>query len=435
MDHHDETATPDAAFRRLVESSPDGLSVHDGERILYANRAGAAILGEKSPDAIVGRRIDEFLHVDSRPGYADRLAAIVADDPSVATVVTRVVRRDGRVRTVEGRSVPTTWDGRRAILTVIRDLTGQSSAEESARVAEMRLAEIVDSLVDGVVVQDRRGYVRSMNPAAERLLGVDADEAVGTDLPALLLERGSVRRTDGKMITPAELPHRRAQQTGQPVKFTLEITRPDASVVIIRGTTTLVGVDHTRLVISSFADVTADREAEARLRYQARHDSLTGLPNRQHIVEELAAAVRDPARDCDLGVLYLDLDALKSVNDSLGHSVGDDLLTRVSARLASVIPTGGVLGRVGGDEFVAVLRGSADDVEDVARALHGALRGTIGLEGRAVHITASIGAVVVPVDDHRSIDEVLRDADYAMYEAKGSGGDRTAWHRRPGRTG
>ncbi|MEH3155862.1 MAG: PAS domain-containing protein [Gordonia paraffinivorans] len=268
MDHDEpETATPDAAFRRLVQSSPDGLTVHDGEWILFANPAGAAILGEDSPDDIVGHRIDEYLHVDSRPGYEERLAAIVADDPSVATVVTRVVRRDGRVRTVEGRSVPTTWDGRPAILTVIRDLTGQSSAEESARVAERRLAEIVDSLVDGVVVQDRRGYVRSMNPAAASILGVDAGEAVGTDLPADLLERGLVHRTDGRMITPAQLPHRRAQQSGEPASFALEITRSDGSVVVIRGTTTLVGVDHTQLVISSFADVTADHEAEARLRY------------------------------------------------------------------------------------------------------------------------------------------------------------------------
>ncbi len=432
MDHDDETA-PDDAFRRLVESSPDGLSVHDGECLLYANPAGAAILGESSPDAIVGHRIDEYLHVDERAALADRLAAIVADDPSVTTVVTRVTRRDGRVRTVEARSVPTTWKGRPAILSVIRDLTGQSTADEAARVAERRLAEIVDSLVDGVIVQDRRGYVRSMNPAAARIMGVDVDDVVGTDLAADLLERGNVCRTDGKMITPAQLPHRRAQRAGEPVSFTLEITRPDGSVVTIQGTTTLVGVDHTRLVISSFTDVTADREAADQLRYQARHDSLTGLPNRQHVVDELTAAVRDPARDCDLGVLYLDLDALKAVNDSLGHSVGDDLLTHVSTRLASVIPTGGLLGRVGGDEFVAVLRGTPDDVDDVARALHGALRGTIGLEGRAVRITASIGAVAVPVGDHRTIDEVLRDADYAMYEAKGSGGDRTAWHRRPTR--
>ena len=432
MDHRTET-TPDDAFRRLVESSPDGLSVHDGERILYANTAGAAILGESSPDAVVDHLIADYLHVDVLPGYRERLTAIRANDPSVATIVSRVVRKDGRIRTVEARSVPTTWDGRPAILTVIRDLTGQSSAEESARVAERRLAEIVDSLVDGVVVQDRRGYVRSMNPAATRILDVDADDAVGTDLPAELLERGLVHRTDGRMIAPAQLPHRRAQQTGQPASFDLEITRRDGSVVSIRGTTTLVGVDHTRLVISSFADVTADREAERMLRYQARHDSLTGLPNRQHVVDELAAAVADPSRDCDLGVLYLDLDALKAVNDSLGHSVGDDLLTRVSTRLAAVVPAGGLLGRVGGDEFVAVLRGTPDDVDDVARALHGALRGTIGLEGRAVRITASIGAVAVPVGDHRTIDEVLRDADYAMYEAKGSGGDRTAWHRRPAR--
>ncbi|GAA1907301.1 MAG: diguanylate cyclase [Williamsia herbipolensis] len=430
---HDSTATPDAAFRRLVESSPDAICVHDGEVVQYANPAAAAILGAVSPAEIIGQRIDGFIHVDSRRVLYDRIEDLLDGTPTTSTVLAQVVRPGGRVRTVEARSAPTTWDGGPAIMSSVRDLTGQSTAEESARVAERRLAEIVDSLVDGVVVQDRRGYVRSMNPAAARLLGVEADEAIGTDFPALLWERGLVRRTDGKMITPAELPHRRAQQTGEPASFDLEITRRDRTVVIIRGTTTLVGVDHTRLVISSFADVTADREAEARLRYQARHDSLTGLPNRQHVVEELAEAVRDPARDCDLGVLYLDLDALKAVNDTLGHSVGDDLLTRVSARLASVIPSGGVLGRVGGDEFVAVLRGSADDVEDVARALHGALRGTIGLEGRAVRITASIGAVAVPVDDHRSIDDVLRDADYAMYEAKGSGGDRTAWHRRPGR--
>ncbi|GAA2057365.1 sensor domain-containing protein [Williamsia deligens] len=424
----------DDRFRQLVETSPDGMCVHDGERILYTNPSGAGILGVASPSEVIGERIDTYIHVDSRSAHVDRVSALVSGGPARATVVTQVVRRDGRVRTVEARSTSTTWDDRPAILTMVRDLTGQTTAEEAARAAEQRLAEIVDSLVDGVIVQDRHGYVRSMNPAAAAILGVDADAVVGTDLPAMMLERGAVRRADGHPITLADLPQRTAQRSPSPSRFGLEITRRDGSTVTISGTTTLVGADEAQLVVSTFADVTADARAAAHLEYLARHDSLTGLANRQHVVEELAAAVREPDRDHDLGVLYIDLDALKSVNDSLGHSVGDDILTHVATRLSSAIPADGVIGRVGGDEFVAVLRGDTDTVADVADALHEVLQEAIELDGHSVRITASVGAVAVPVGDHRSIDEVLRDADFAMYEAKGSGGDRTAWHRRTGRT-
>ncbi len=255
MDHH-STATPDVAFRRLVETSPDAICVHDGKVVQYANPAAATILDAASPAEIVGARIDEFIHVDSRRVLHDRIGALMGGTPTTSTVLAHVVRPGGRIRTIEARSVPTTWDGGPAIMSVVRDLTGPSTAEESARVAERRLAEIVDSLVVGVVVQDRRGYVRSVNPAAAAIFGMDAREIVGTDLPAQLLERGRVSRTDGKMIAPAELPHRRARETGQPASFDLEIARPDGSLVMIRGTTTLVGVDHSQLVISSFADVT-----------------------------------------------------------------------------------------------------------------------------------------------------------------------------------
>ena len=175
-------------------------------------------------------------------------------------------------------------------------------------------------------------------------------------------------------------------------------------------------------------NVTAAREAEAHIHFLARFDALTGLPNRAHWLERARATVTDAHRHGDpAAVLFLDLDKFKNVNDSLGHPVGDRLLSEVVVRLANCLRKTDLLARLGGDEFVVMISRfhSRDDVAMVAAKLIDSLREPIAVDHHELSITVSVGIAVYP-EDGTDVDTLLKHADVAMYGAKQSG--RNAYH-------
>ncbi len=169
--------------------------------------------------------------------------------------------------------------------------------------------------------------------------------------------------------------------------------------------------------------------SQSRLEYEATHDSLTGLPNRSVFSLELARALQSVQRGESIGgraVLYLDLDEFKSINDTLGHLAGDDVLKEAAARLRSVIDDRFIVARMAGDEFAVLLADTVPEyVTAVLDLVHRTLRHPYHVAGREIVMTASIG--VAPIDrQYRSIADVMRDADTAMYHAKGEGRNRSA---------
>ena len=182
-------------------------------------------------------------------------------------------------------------------------------------------------------------------------------------------------------------------------------------------------------LILQVQDVSARRAAEAGLAHMAFHDGLTGLPNRRRFMQDLAAAVgrtrSDPARAW--AVIFLDFDGFKAVNDSLGHGVGDELLQQLAQRLQAHLRPGDLLARLGGDEF-AILIGRLEQERDavtLAQRLLAALKPAFTVAGHAVTTSASLG-ITSSAMRYASADEVLRDADAAMYRAKGEGKARYA---------
>ncbi|MGH3090089.1 MAG: putative bifunctional diguanylate cyclase/phosphodiesterase, partial [Rubrobacteraceae bacterium] len=165
------------------------------------------------------------------------------------------------------------------------------------------------------------------------------------------------------------------------------------------------------------------RLAEERLGYEATHDALTDLPNRALITDRLALAMERARSDAGrpFALLFLDLDRFKHVNDSLGHTLGDELLKAVARRLSSCIRTGDTIGRMGGDEFVMLLEGaSPEDAERLAERIQEVLSSPFRLHGHELYATTSIGVVVSP-EGYEEPEELLRDADTAMYRAKDKG--------------
>lgn len=184
-----------------------------------------------------------------------------------------------------------------------------------------------------------------------------------------------------------------------------------------------------RLAVERQRFLSSVEDARRKAEREAETDPLTGLSNRTAFVERLSAAISGAQRrDEALAVLFMDLDRFKLINDSLGHPVGDELLRSVGERLSSVLRAEDVLARFGGDEFALLIRGPVDPraASFAARRLLQRVRSVHNLGGRAVNVSASVGIALHP-EHGATPDELLRNADIAMYDAKGRGGDRAAF--------
>ncbi len=178
--------------------------------------------------------------------------------------------------------------------------------------------------------------------------------------------------------------------------------------------------------ICTSIDISDRKKSEARIEFLAHHDVLTELPNRALCTERLRLALEHARRiGHRVGVLFIDLDRFKNINDSLGHHVGDGLLRSVASRLLRSVRATDTVSRLGGDEFIVVLNG-VESREEVSRTVDQLLipwiREPHDVGGSAIHVSCSVGIAMFPEDGH-DIDELLQHADVAMYEAKESGGN------------
>ena len=412
-----------ALLAELHEDSPDGLSVFDGDwRYLYANAAAVRLAGLDYP-ACVGRRIDE-----GQPGLW-------------ATAFGRALRaaRDGE-GAAELRAY-TAPSGRRYDLRVspcaagvavrFRDVTAAAAADEARaraadalRESEARARTLVETAPHAIALH-RDGQLFYVNPATLRLLGADAPERV-------------LGRPVREFVAPsdhARLDERAAALAGGAplVPGVAYALRPlDGVERYVEATSVPVVIDGRPAVQTLLHDVTERvaaerrlRASEEQLRHAATHDPLTGLGNRALFRERVEHALHRVDRGDPVAVLSLDLDDFKAVNDRLGHDAGDALLCAVAERLLHATRGGDTVARLGGDEFAVLLAGAAAaDVGAVADRVLAALSGTVPVAGRPVAVGTSVGVAHAHPGD--TAEELLRNADLAMYRAKHGGKGRVA---------
>jgi diguanylate cyclase (GGDEF)-like protein len=277
----------------------------------------------------------------------------------------------------------------------------------------------VDSLDEGVVVLDAHGRPEWINPAARHIMGLPAGDTVPEygDLSSFPLFD-----SNGKSLGDGERLFARTLATGAAIrKEIVGYDRPDGVRLWLSASSRLLDPAESRepAVLLSFTDVTDQFQTHLRLNYQARHDSLTGLPNRAYAEARATRALRaDPPELA--AVMFIDLDNLKTVNDALGHHAGDTVIKIAARRLRSTVRSDDFVARHGGDEFVALLFGRADRtaVEHLADRVHAALAVPLDVAGTPCGVTASIGVAEVGPRDPRDASQILRDADAAMYKAK-----------------
>ncbi|SDO79630.1 diguanylate cyclase/phosphodiesterase with PAS/PAC sensor(s) [Halomonas shengliensis] len=334
----------------------------------------------------------------------------------------RVQLPDGQAKWLFGDALPhAEADGAVSWYGVITDITERKRAEAALHAAHLetrRFREALDHVGSYIYMKDREHRYTYANRATLELFGCDAEALVGCE-DADFFSSDTVahlhaldRRVLAGEQTTEEVVTRDAEGAR---RVYLEIKTP------IRDGEAIVGL----LGISS--DITLIKEHERQLEYLAHYDALTGLPNRVLLADRLGQAMAHEQRlGRRLAVVYLDLDGFKSINDRFGHAAGDHLLVSLAQRLREVIREGDTLSRLGGDEFVAVLVDLTDPrlVEPLLRRLLEVAAQPVWYEGQRLAVGASLGVTFYPQAEGIEADQLLRQADQAMYQAKLAGKGR-----------
>jgi len=290
------------------------------------------------------------------------------------------------------------------------------SEEVHRRRSEARFESLVRNASDLITVLDTDLHITYQSPSIEHILGYSAEEVAGRPFGSLMaaadvgrLAALATDAVDGKESKALEctLVHKDASSR----QFEVYLT-------------SLLGDEHVGGIVLNARDISERKAFEAELTHQAFHDTVTGLANRALFGERVRHAIARSRREGhSLAVIFLDLDDFKTINDSLGHAAGDEVLVEVARRLDSTVRGGDTAARFGGDEF-AVLLEDVDDSQDAADAAQRILE-VLALPIRASHkdlaLRASLGISVALPDDARTAEELIRDADAAMYIAKHEG--------------
>jgi diguanylate cyclase (GGDEF)-like protein/PAS domain S-box-containing protein len=279
-----------------------------------------------------------------------------------------------------------------------------------------RLGAMVEHSSDVVLLSDQRGIVSYASPGLLATFGRDPADVVGQPVLGLLsADERDVREQEFAALVAAE--------SGTKIEFEADAVHANGHIRRVTAVVAnLLGNDAVRGVITTLRDVTDQRNLERQLSHRAFHDELTGLANRALFLDRMDHALRVTRSEADpVVVLFVDLDDFKTVNDSLGHASGDQVLQAVAARIRRAAGTGDTAARLGGDEFALLLedRGGIDRAINVAEALLAELGDPVRIGEHEVAVLASVGVAVAAPG--MSTSSLLRDADVAMYEAKRAG--------------
>ncbi|MCX7628177.1 MAG: EAL domain-containing protein [Methylophilaceae bacterium] len=341
----------------------------------------------------------------------------------------RIRHADGSVRWVLERGAPLFNEAGevQALEGFIEDITRRKQSEQAALQAEARYRSIFENAIEGIYQTTPDGQYLNFNPALARIYGYDSVEELKsaiTDIQKQLYVDPGKR---GEFI-------RLMSQFGQVTNFEAQVYRKNGDIIWITENAREVRDEAGKLLFyeGTVEDITARKNYEQQIEYQATHDSLTGLPNRTLLADRLQQYISLADRHGGkLAVAFLDLDQFKLINDSMGHHAGDQLLLTMAERLTSCVRECDTVVRLGGDEFV-LLFPNLRNVADISGSMHRILAAVSEpclIDGREFVVSCSIGISVYP-EDGRDPNTLLKHADTAMYKAKQDGRNNFQFYTR-----
>jgi len=406
-------------YRTLFEESRDAIYMtrRDGH-FIDANPAALELFGYSRAEML--RQNARLLYTD--PADRERFRRQIEQHGYVRDFELVLKRKNGDLLHCLLTSMVSRGRGGEVIgyQGIIHDVTERKVAEARLMESEHFTRTIISSVKEGVIVYDRELRYRVWNRFMEEITGLSAESLIGTKalerLPHLLdqgLDKLIARALDGETVYAPDI-HFQVPSTGRS-GWVSSVYSPHIS---LHGD--VIGV------VAIIHDITERKAAEDQLKHNAFHDALTGLPNRALFVDRLERLLKQRGRnDYIFGVAFLDLDRFKVVNDSLGHLVGDELLVSMARRLEACVRQGDTVARLGGDEF-AILLGDVVDARDATRVAERILMELslpFHLAGHDVFTSASIG-IALSTTGYERAEDILRDADTAMYRAKTGGRSR-----------
>src|SRR5438477_9462565 len=406
----------EAELRLIMDNVPARVAYIDREyRFRFINRHNEEWLSESRKE-LTGRRIGEVVG-EARGRQLQPLLTRVLAGETISTeqllVQPNGEQRWESIHFAPNRDAEGNVIGIYAVHTDIHD---QKRNEEALRRANWMLSSHINNTPLAVLEWDRDFQLVRWSPQAEHIFGWRAEEVLGMPLTGSQLTHESDRQAVVELINKLMVGEE-PRATGLTRNY-----RKDGETIWCEWYHSCLLDEQGRIVsiLSFVQDVSSRIQAEERLQYLATRDALTGLPNRLLLQERLAQAIAHAKRSAGrVGVLFIDLDRFKNVNDTLGHRIGDELLKRVTAALSRTLREADLLARLGGDEFMVIIE-ELDDAEvlnGIAHKLLEAISQPFEIEEHEIFVTSSIGISVYP-DDSDDPDELLKHADVAMYRSK-----------------
>ncbi len=401
-------------FRALAENANDGMLIAEmSGAIVYANERMTEITGYENFE-LLSLHIEQLI-VPEEFKKIDDIHSAVFTGTEAGVYETTLVCKDRTRLSVEVSNALTTWAGEMVDLLIVRDISERKQAE-----TELRIASVAFESKESMVITNAEGVILRVNKAFTDSTGYTAEEAMG--LPRLFNTDPHSSDFNHEMWETlqrtgtwrGEVWDRRKNGEEYPKLLTISAVKGNNGVI-----TNYVGT-HT--------DITERKAAEEKIQNLAFYDPLTNLPNRRLLMDRLQQAVVSRARRGNEGaLLFIDLDNFKTLNDTLGHDIGDLLLQQIAQRLQSCIRKGDTVARLGGDEFVVILEDLSEYALEAAaqtKTICEKILTTVSQPYRlATHehrSTSSIGATLFS-GHHQAIEELLKQADIAMYQAKNAG--------------
>lgn len=407
-------------FRMLFESAPDAQFLLDASGcVVAANASAGAMLGYRAGE-LFGRSMEgmfrecfDATHLAAGGCHVARPSA----DLAVIKTEALMQRKDGEELPVAVSLSRIDLGESHGTLVAVRDMSATLEMENLLRRHSQEFQALADNAPDIIVRFDRAQRVLYANPAIERAVGICQTDIQGKTWVELGLPADAaipwIHGVDAAFASGeadtlecgVELPQHGLRHYDVRIVPERDLENRVVSVLLIAR------------------DITERKHHEEQLFHQARHDALTGLPNRALVLDRLQQAIAHARRSGRLlAVAYLDLDHFKDINDTLGHGTGDILLCEAAVRIGAVLRDGDTVGRQGGDEFILLLPDIVQlgDAAIVAEKVLAVLAQPFAMNGRDVYVTASLGLSICPLDG-TDAEVLLRNADLAMYRAKDEG--------------
>ena len=410
----------DRLFRDFARTLPEIVLIHD-EKILLANDSAAALIG-LDPGQLVGRDVADLVKPAYRALFRKSVTRRLEGQDVPQRLEIQLINGARAGLWVDAQSSTIEFHGRPAILTVARDVSHRKSIEVSLSRSKRQAQYTLESIGEGIITTDNDGHIDYMNRAAETIIGTSRDDAAGHKIGELFVLVDDLdRRPLGDPVERC-LSMRRRVNMGRRAVMVTQDGELEHSVELSASPIRGPGESMSGTVVV-FHDVGEQRGLTREMSYQATHDPLTGLINRREFERRLGEAIDSAhAEEAVHMLLYMDLDRFKAVNDSCGHLAGDNMLREVATLIKGQVRDSDFVGRLGGDEFGALLIGCPiDKARQIAADICNAVADyRFVWKDKIFNIGVSIGILEISRISG-SVQDVMSAADSACYVAKQEG--------------